>query len=134
MNSINLIGNICRDLELKSTNSGKNVCSFNVAVKRPFSKDTTDFFTVVAWNGLAEVICKYCSKGQKIGVTGIMTTRDWEDKDSNKRIAYEVIANDITFIGKGNVGQSGETSTDEDSSYVLPDGFMPGPADDDLPF
>ena len=42
MNSITLIGNICNDLELKTTPNGKNVCSFNIAVKRPFSKDVTD--------------------------------------------------------------------------------------------
>lgn len=100
MNAINLTGNICNDLELKTTLSDKIVCSFNIAVKRPFAKEITDFFTVVCWNRQAENVCKYCSKGSKIGVTGTLTARKWEDKDGNNRISYEIVANEIDFLEK----------------------------------
>ena len=66
MNSICLVGNICNDLELKSTNSGKSVCSFNLAVRRPFAKDVTDFITIVVWNKQAENLVKFCGKGYSV--------------------------------------------------------------------
>lgn len=98
MNSINLIGNICNDVELKSTNNGKYVCSFNLAVKRPFSKDTTDFLPVVCWERQAETVSKYCKKGDRIGITGVMTTRKYQDRDGNNRTAFEVVANNVQFV------------------------------------
>ena len=68
MNHITLIGNICNDLELKQTPNGKSVLNFNIAVKRPFTKDTTDFFTIVVWNQPAEYLSRYARKGVKVGV------------------------------------------------------------------
>jgi single-strand DNA-binding protein len=134
MNSIILIGNICNDLELKSTNSGKSVCSFNLAVKRPFAKDVTDFITIVCWNKQAENVFKFCGKGTRIGVSGMMTTRNWEDNEGNKRTAYEVVANEIEFLQKKADGQSNVAST----NYVPTmdtdaDGFVMVD-EEDLPF
>jgi single-strand DNA-binding protein len=74
MNSINLTGNICNDLEVKSTQSGKSVLSFNLAVKRPFTKDTTDFIPVVVWDQGAEYLGKYGRKGSRVAVSGKLTT------------------------------------------------------------
>ena len=98
MNSINLIGNICNDVELKTTNNGKSVCRFNLAIKRPFSKDTTDFLPVVCWEGQAEKVSKYCHKGERIGITGVMTTRKYQDKEGKDRTAFEVLANNVQFV------------------------------------
>lgn len=132
MNSINLIGNICNDLELKQTNSGKNVCSFNLAVRRPFSKDTTDFLPVVCWNKQAENLCEYCHKGSRIAVTGVMTTRTYE-KDGNNRTAYEVVANEVTFLEskkqEGTTEAAHTPPADTDGFSMMPDGYDP-----DLPF
>jgi single-strand DNA-binding protein len=91
MNSINLIGNICATPELKQTNNGKSVVSFNLAVSRPFSKDTTDFIPLVIYGQPAEYISRYANKGTKIAVSGKLTTRNYEDKNGNKRTAFEVI-------------------------------------------
>lgn len=129
MNSINLIGNICNDLELKQTNSGKSVCSFNLAVKRPFTKDVTDFLPVVVWNKQAENLCAYCHKGSRIAVSGIMTTRSYEI-DGNKRTAYEVMANEVIFLQQKTEGQSSNNTFDE---TPLPEGFA-DVSEDDLPF
>lgn len=91
MNSINLIGNICQSVELKQTNNGKSVVSFNLAVQRPFSKETTDFIPLVIYGQPSEYISRYANKGTKIAVSGKLTTRNYEDKNGNKRTAFEVI-------------------------------------------
>lgn len=150
MNSITIIGNICNDLVLKTTPNGKNVCSFNIAVKRPFAKDVTDFFTVVCWNKQAENLCQYCGKGTKIGISGMLTSRKWQDQNGNNRIAYEILANEVEFLEKKTDGQSitqfGEKQLLKGNKVEwrkfntldysdIPDGFIPvNTFDDDLPF
>ena len=134
MNSINLVGNICKDLQLKTTSNGKNVCSFDIAVRRPFTKDVTDFFTIVCWNKAAENVCRYCGKGTRIGVSGTMTTRKNQDKEGNNRTVYEVMANDIIFVEKKGDGQGSTASTNYAPEINgVPEGFMPID-DEDLPF
>ena len=123
MNSINLIGNICNDLELKSTTNSKYVCTFNLAVKRPFTKDTTDFLPVVAWEKQAETLHNYASKGSKIGVSGTLTTRKYTDKNGNDRTVFEIVANNVFLLDKKpNVNIE---RTPEESFTPIPDGDMP---------
>ena len=74
MNNINLTGNICNEIELKSTTTGKSVVTLNLAVKRPFTKDTTDFIPLVVWDKNAEYLNNYARKGCRIGVTGKLTS------------------------------------------------------------
>ena len=95
MNSINLVGRIGHDLELKQTPNGVPVCSFTIAVKRPKVKDVVDWIPCTVWRQGAEYICKYGRKGNMVAVTGILTTRSYEDKNRNKRIAYEVSVDGI---------------------------------------
>ena len=135
MNCFNAIGNICNDLELKSTNSGKSVCSFNLAVKRPFTKDITDFFTIVCWNKQAENVSKYCHKGTKIGISGVLTTRSYQDRDGNNRTVYEVLANEVEFLEKKADGQSNAARPTPVNDNTFGDGFvMADISEDDLPF
>lgn len=134
MNSVILTGNICNDLELKSTDSGKSVCSFNLAVKRPFAKDVTDFFRVVSWNKQAENIFKYCGKGSRIGVSGTLTSRTYEDKEGKKCTVYEIVANEIEFLATKSDGQGIAVSTPYAPEMEADaDGFVVVD-DDDLPF
>lgn len=114
MNSINLIGNLCGDIELRQTNSGKSVTQFNLAVKRPFSRDTTDFIPVVVYDQPAEYLSRYAHKGTKVAVTGKLISRNYEDKNGNKRTAFEVVA-DVAEIC-----ESKESNTDkpQPSTYV----------------
>lgn len=93
MNSINISGRITNSLELKSTQSGTSVCSFTVAVDRPAVKGKTDFIDCVAWRHKAEFVSKYFQKGDPIEVTGCLTTRNYEDKNGNKRKALRSFAN-----------------------------------------
>lgn len=98
MNSVNIIGRITADPELRRTQSGTACCSFSLAVKRPRVKDTTDFLNFVVWQQVAEYLCKYAHKGDLVGVTGYMTSRNWEDKNGNKRIAYEVTCDGVELL------------------------------------
>lgn len=137
MNSINLTGNICNDLELKKTNSGKSVLQFNLAVSRPFTKDTTDFIPVVVWNQPAEFLSTYARKGSKIAVSGKLTTRNWEDSNGNKRTAYEVVADNVELMERKTDGEAPSGATYEEAlSAVNPRTaeFTAVDDDSDLPF
>ena len=102
MNSVTIIGNLTKEVELRATTSGISVCSFTLAVNRPHKKDETDFIACVVWRQGAEYLSKYSKKGDKIGVTGALTTRKWEDKDGNSRTAYEVTADGVEILTKHN--------------------------------
>lgn len=104
MNSINLIGRMVADTELKMTPNGKCVCSFAIAVKRPFSDEITDFFDCVAWGKTAETIAKYITKGKSIGLTGILTTREFQTKTGEKRKKVEISVTSFDFIGNKSDG------------------------------
>lgn len=101
LNVVVLMGRMVADPELKRTQSGVSVSSFRVAVDRSFSKEErkADFIDVVAWKGTAEFICKYFHKGSMIALAGSLQTRNYEDKNGNKRTAYEVVANEVHFAG-----------------------------------
>lgn len=98
MNSVNIIGRLCKEPELRRTQSGTACCSFSLAVKRPRVKDTTDFHDFVVWQQGAEYLCQYGHKGDLVGVTGSLITRSWEDKDGNKRKAIEVNCDSVELI------------------------------------
>lgn len=134
MNSINLIGNICNDLELKQTPNGKSVLNFNLAVKRPFTKDTTDFFTIVVWNQPAEYLSRYARKGVKVGVSGVLTARKYDDKDGNHRTAYEVVANEVEIFGALKPSKNADTYTPAAYSNTASPQFEEVAIDGTLPF
>lgn len=132
MNKITLIGRTTDDITLKSTQAGHTVASFTLAVKRPFKKDTTDFFNVIAWNKQAEILSQYVRKGNEVAINGHLESRTYE-KDGQKRYITEVIVEQVYLIG-GNSKQEAQAPSiqpDEDLS-----GFegMPVIADSDLPF
>lgn len=105
MNKIILIGRLTADPELRNTQSGTAVCTFRLAVDRRFKdKDgekQTDFINIVAWRQLGELCSKYLGKGRQAAVSGALQIRNYEDKDGNKRVAAEVIAEDVQFLGGG---------------------------------
>lgn len=104
MNLVTLMGRLTRDPELRHTQSGTAVASFSLAVDRRFSgKDggerQVDFIDIVAWRNTAEFVSKYFAKGRMCAVHGRLQARDWQDKDGNKRRAYEVVAENVYFTG-----------------------------------
>lgn len=100
LNRAIMMGRLCADPELKHTQTQVTVCSFRIAVDRDYSKNgdkETDFFDVVAWRATAEFICKYFTKGRMIVVDGRMQTRPWTDRDGNKRVTTELVADNAYF-------------------------------------
>lgn len=95
MNKVILSGRLTRDPELKTTTTGKSVCSFRLAVDR--NKDETDFPTVVTWNDTAEFASRYLGKGRKIIVEGYIHTGNYTDNNGNNRTATEVYAENVEF-------------------------------------
>lgn len=97
MNSIQLVGNLTKDIELRETPNGKSVATLSIAVKRPYSEET-DFFNITVWDKKAETCAKYLKKGNKVGIVGYVYNRKYEDKNGNKRIITEINANEIEFL------------------------------------
>ena len=121
MNSVTMIGRLTKEPELRRTQNGTACCSFSMAVKRPRVKDTTDFHDFVVWQQGAEYLCQYGHKGDLVGVTGHLTTRDWEDKNGNKRTAVEVTVDSLELLSsKRNSETSGNTTQTQNTSHGQP--------------
>lgn len=113
MNNICITGNLTRDVEVRSTQSGISVCSFTVAVKRPHTKDTTDFLNCTAFRQTADFLGKYASKGRKVGISGILTARNYEDKNGNKRTAFEILVDSTELLDSRSNNQTQNYATNE---------------------
>jgi single-strand DNA-binding protein len=112
MNSVTITGRLAAQPEVKTTSNGKPVCSFRLAVSRPRVKDKTDWIPCTAWNQSAEFLGKYAAKGNRIGVSGVLTSREYEDKDGNKRTAYEVLTDSVEIL-ESRSASSATTSSSE---------------------
>lgn len=98
MNNVCLTGRLTDTPLLKTTPTGKSVCSFSIAVRR--DKDTTDFVRCVAWEGTAEYLCRWFLKGQKIAVEGRLQSRSYEDRTGAKRTVTEVVVQQVESMEK----------------------------------
>ncbi len=142
MNKVFLIGNLVKDPELRSTNSGSNVCSFRIAVNRRFANQqgerVSDFFDIVAWRQLAELCGRYLAKGRKVAVVGELQTRTYDAKDGTKRYVTEIIADEIEFLTPRDRDGSAAPAPENnyrgaDRAPQAPEGFT-DIEDDELPF
>ena len=135
LNNAVILGRLVADPELRTTGSGLSVTSFRVAVERSYQKAgterQTDFLDVVAWRQTAEFVTRYFHKGSMIAVQGSIQTRNYEDRQGNKRAAVEIVADKVSFCGSRS-----ETGTGPHSDCATPekafDDFEELP--DDLPF
>ena len=134
MNKVFLIGNLTRDPELSTTNSGISVCRISIAVSRRFANADgsreTDFFNVVAWRAIAENCAKYLKKGSKIAVIGSIQNRSYEAQDGSKRFTTDIMADEIEFLSTKN--DEGAIATPGESSNPVAD--LQPIDDDSLPF
>lgn len=131
LNKVMLIGNLGKDPEMRYTANGNAVTNFTMAVSRSYGtqegrREETEWFTVVAWNKLAEFLGQYAQKGRKVYVEGRLTTRSWDGPDGQKRYRTEVVADQVLLL-------------DRPQGTQFPDGGMGIPAGgdmypDDLPF
>lgn len=139
MNMVCIIGRLTADTELKTTNTGKSVVSFSVAVNK--DKEHADFFDVVAWNKTAELVNRYFHKGDMIAIEGRLSSRVWEDRNGNKRTAVEIIASHVSFCGGNNEANKSAQPTPEPQHQATVSGAPVGTAppfedfdDQELPF
>ncbi|MGO9179614.1 MAG: single-stranded DNA-binding protein [Candidatus Limnocylindrales bacterium] len=104
LNKCMIIGNLGRDPEMRYTPSGQAVTQFTVAVNRNFKgangdwQEETEWFRVVAWGPLAERAAEYLRKGRKVYVEGRLQTRQWEDREGQKRSTTELVAQTVTAL------------------------------------
>lgn len=102
MNKVLLVGRITKDIEKRSTQNGKSVATFNIAVQRKFKnqdgKYDSDFVNCVAWGLNADFITRYFKKGSKIGIVGSLQSRTYDDKNGNKRYVTEVLVDEVEFV------------------------------------
>lgn len=112
MNKLTIIGNLVRDPELRSTQSGISVCTFTVAVNRRRKAEgqpEADFFRVSAWRQLGESCAKYLAKGRKVAVVGAVSVQTYQANDGTTRASLEVTADDVEFLSSRNE-QAGESA------------------------
>lgn len=131
MNNVSLIGRIANDLELKTTQTGRSVMSFDLAVPAWNKDEPPHYITIVCWGKTAEFANLYLGKGRQIGVTGSLSVRKYTDKDGNNRRAVEVIADKIDFADSK---KEPETADVAPITPADPSGFEEVTDTDGLPF
>lgn len=104
MNKVFLIGNLTRDPEMRTTQSGVSLCSFTIAVNRRRSNNAeagqpeADFFRITAWRQLGDICGRYLAKGRKVAVTGTVSASAYIGQDGQARAGLEVQADDVEFL------------------------------------
>lgn len=136
LNKVILIGNLTADPEVKQTQSGLSVVSASIGVNRRVGKDAeqkTDFINIVAWRQTAEFVGRYFKKGKPILVCGSIQSRSYTDKSGNKRIAVEVLADEVGFV-ESKAASEAPSGTYEPEAYGAPKMEEVNPDEEDLPF
>lgn len=137
LNSVHLLGRMAQDPELRSTQTGIHVTSFDLAVPVP-SKDKSappDYIPIVCWSDQADFACKYLTKGRQVVVDGRLTTRKYTDSEGKNRKVVEVVAHRVFFADAGNGGNASKAD-DQNSDFMstAESGFMGVSSDEHLPF
>jgi single-strand DNA-binding protein len=136
VNKAILLGRLGQDPELRTTGGGQPVCNFTLATNESWfdkqaneRKEKTTWHNIVAWGASGENCAKYLGKGSKVFVEGRIQTREWEDKDGNKRYTTEIVASSVQFLDtKGSGGGGGGGGRRDEPKQG--DGF----SDDMIPF
>lgn len=124
LNHLTIMGRLCADPELRKTPSGISVCNARIAVERDYADQSgerlTDFFSIVAWRGTAEFLYNYFAKGRKVLLDGRLQTREWTDREGNKRVSVEIVAESAYFAESKPAG-----NTEAESSGYIPEEAEP---------
>ena len=130
MNKAVLIGRLTKDPEVRTTASGIKTASITLAVDRNYKNSDgereTDFIPIVTWRGAAELAEKYLTKGKQLAVSGRIQTRNYEDRDGNRRFVTEVVADELQFLSSvqsTNTQQAPPKDEVKDNFTVPLDGF-----------
>ena len=137
VNRVILIGRLGRDPEIRHTTSGAAVANFSVATDERWTdaegnrQTRTEWHNIVAWRKLAEICGQYLRKGRLVFIEGRIQTREWDDRDGNKRRTTEIVASNMQMLGGRGQDEGGPAAPDqqkEDTSMEI------GITDDDIPF
>ena len=135
VNKVILIGNLGRDPEIRYTKSGQAVASFSLATTEKWKnkdgerEEKTEWHRIVAWGRLGEICGEYLTKGKQAYIEGRLQTRDWEDKDGNKRTTTEIVASNMVMLS-----QAGGSSSASEGSATGSDNADAEFEDEDIPF
>ena len=128
VNKIIIVGNVGSDPEMRFTPNGNPVTSFRVATNWRYTtsqgerREETEWFTVVAWNRLAEQCNQFLTKGRLVYAEGRLRTHTWEGQDGEKRFRNEIVADKVTFLDRQGVTAPAEEKTQEsDTGEVDPE-------------
>lgn len=137
INKVILIGNLGKDPEVRYLENGTAVCNFPLATSETYTdkktgeKQTqTEWHNIVLWRGLAEIAERYLRKGMKIYIEGKLRTRSWQDQEGNNRYTTEIVADNMTMLGRNS---EENTSSQPTTSPQQSKTDLSGP-EDDLPF
>ena len=132
VNKMIAIGNLGSEPEMRFTPNGRPVTSFNVATNWRYTtaegerREETEWFTVVAWNRLAEQCNQFLTKGRLVYVEGRLRSHNWESQDGDKRFRNEIVADKVTFLDRQTAAPLSEDGAEETVSGEL--------SPDDIPF
>ena len=130
LNSIIVCGRLTRDVDLHETLQGYMKATTRIAIDRDTKgnpgEPTADFINLVAWNKCAKFLSRNCKKGSAILACGRLQSRDWKDKDGNRRITYEIVASRFEFMGRALQDiQNGEEAMNVEGADSLPETDLP---------
>ena len=150
INRVVLTGNLTRDPELRSLQSGLSVCSMRIACNTRRKNNATgdwedkpNYFDVTVWGAQGENCARFLSKGRPVALDGRLEWREWQDKEGNKRQSIDIIADSVQFLGgrddsgggsNGFTPRSDVPANTDDFQPVSTGGGRSSAADDDIPF
>ena len=145
LNKVMLIGNLGRDPEIRFTPDGSPVANFSIATgevwtdKNGTRQERTEWHNIVAWNKLADLAKRYLTKGRQVYIEGRIRTREWDDRDGNKKRTTEIIATQMVLLGSKPQGAEASSSVPQPLQKSTPPDMEqgvgdPGITDDDIPF
>ena len=137
MNKMLVIGNVGTDPEMRYTPNGNPVTSFRLATNRRYTtsegeqREETEWFTITAWNKLAETCNQYVTKGMRVYAEGRLKSDTWTGNDGQNRFRNEIVANDVRFLDRAAERESGQAATAEGDAPPADDADANA---DDLPW
>ena len=141
VNKVILVGNLGRDAELRYTPGGAPVATINLATTEVWNdkggqrQEKTEWHRIVLWGKTAESLSEYLTKGKQIYVEGKLQTRQWDDKDGNKRYTTEIRGDRVVLLGGGGRGAQSERGMSESGAHAAAGSEFAAPlTDDDIPF
>ena len=143
VNKVILIGNLGKDPDVRHLENGATVANFPIATSENYKDrktgekvSQTEWHNIVVWRGLADITERYLKKGDKVYIEGKLRTRSWQDQDGNTKYTTEVVADNLTMLGKSpdnSIAPPSQPATVTSSTTQKED--FSGPDDsDDLPF